>query len=148
MPTNSIVALAAEFTKITVAGTDISTYLDTIKITYQRDKIDVTSFAAGGNPVTRNNIRGAQVSDLSLTGPYDPAFAKLMELYIGSRTGVQVKLFGGSNTLPAQGDEVLSGYFSIFGYDWPYAVYNKSTLKFDLKIPDGALAPVVTYGTI
>lgn len=148
MPTTTTIALSGQFHKTLVGGVDLSQYFDEIRITYQRDMIDITTFMLGGNPVTRSNIRGAMVSDLSLNGPYDPAAAKALEFYIASRTGVQIKIYAGSNALPAQGDELLSGYFSILGFDWPYQTYQKSTLKFDCKIPDGATIPAVYYGAI
>lgn len=148
MPTTTPIALSGQFHKTLVGGVDLSQYIDEIRLTYQRDMLDQTTFVLGGGPVTRNNFRGALVSDLTLNGPYDPALAKALEPYIGSRTGVQIKIYAGSNALPAQGDELISGYFSIFSFDWPYQTYQKSTLKFDWKIPDGATTPAVYYGAI
>lgn len=148
MPTTTTIALSGQFHKTLVGGVDLSPYFDEIQLTYQRDMTDITVFALGGGPITRSNIRGAMVSDMSLNGPYDPALAKAMEFYMASRTGVQIKIYAGSNALPAQGDELISGYFSIFGVDWPYRTFQKSTLKFNLKIPDGATIPAVYWGAI
>lgn len=140
--------LSGQFHKILINGVDASQYIDEMRLNYQRDMIDITTFNTGGNPVTRNNIRGALVSDLRMNGPYDPAFAKMIEIWAASRTGVQIKAYAGSNALPTQGDELLSGYFSIFTIEWPYQTYQKSTLGIDWKIPDGAAVPAVYYGTV
>ena len=148
MPTNNTIALSGQFHKILVGGVDLSQYIEEMRVTFQRDRIDVTTFLTGGNPVTRSNMRGAQVSDGTINGPYDPAFVKAIEAYVGSRTGVQFKVYGGSNALPTLGDELLSGYFAIFAADWGYQTYQKSMIKLDLKIPDGASVPAVFYGTI
>jgi len=148
MPTTTTIALSGQFHKTVIGGVDLSPYFDEIQLTYQRDMLDITVFALGGGPVTRSNIRGAMISDMSLNGPYDPVLAKAMEIYMASRTGVLVQIYGGSNALPAQGDELISGYFSIFSVGWPYRTFQKSTLKFDCKIPDGAAVPAVYYGTI
>lgn len=138
MASNNNVVLSGQFHKILLDGVDISSYIDELRFTYQRDNVDVTTFAGSGNPISRGNVRGAKVSDVSMRGPYDPNFAKAVEYVIGSRTGALLKVYAGTNTLPTQGDELLSGYFSIFGYEWSYAAANKSQLNFDMKIPDGA----------
>lgn len=146
MPNNNAIALSGQYHKATLDGVDISAYIDEIRFTYQRDNVDVTTFRTGGQPTSRANIRGSKVSDVSLRGPYTPEFAKALEPLCGSRTGGLLKVYGGSNTLPAAGDEVLVGYFSVFGFEWSYTTANKSQLTFDMKIPDGATTVNTSYG--
>lgn len=148
MPSNNDVVLSGQFHKILLDGVDISAYIDELRFTYQRDNVDITTFGGSGKPISRANVRGAKVSDVSMRGPYDPNFAKAVEYLVGSRTGGLLKVYSGSNTLPTQGDELLSGYFTIFGYEWPYAAANKSQLSFDMKIPDGASVLDTSFGVV
>ena len=91
------------------AGTlvDISAYLTSVEPQRASVPIDLSTFAAGGVPVTSNLVRGAAQSEFTLKGLYDPAFAKIIRQIMAARGGFTLQIRSGSNAIPAQGDSLF-----------------------------------------
>lgn len=143
--------LSSQFVKVVIgtgSGTELSGYATTANTQIRHDLSDQTTFAAGGNPVTENQIQGAITSEWTLETVFDQTVIQALEPYIGSRTGVLFRVYSGSNALPTVGDELFSGYYSIFGISAPYNAGSDVRITFDLKIPDGATVAAPSIGTI
>lgn len=140
--------LSSQFVKVVVGtgtGTELSGYVTTSNTQMRHDMSDQTTFQTGGNPVTENQIQGAITSEWDLEIVFDATAIQTIEPYIGSRTGTLWRVYAGSNALPTVGDELFSGYFSPFGFNWNYATGQDVRISFPMKIPDGAttLAPAI-----
>ena len=114
----------------------------------KRDSADtnLTTFAAGGGPVTGTHIRGAAMSEWSLKALFDPTFAKLHRQVIAARSGVAFRQKAGTNAAPTAADESFSGTFCPIQYQLTYNTGAVATISTDMKIADGAAAP--TFGQI
>lgn len=134
------VKYGGEFTTIFWAGTEITAYFPPGDISPQLgvQPLDQTALRSGGNPTVVDNRRGILTSEFTLKTYYDPTLCKLMRQYVKSRTGALLQIMSGLNALPTIGDELFSGYYSIFSYSWPYMVNQVSQIDWELKIPDGA----------
>ena len=148
MPTTTTIALSGQFHKTLVGGVDLSQYFDEIRITYQRDMIDITTFMLGGNPVTRSNIRGAMVSDLSLNGPYDPAAAKALEFTSPRGRVCRSRYMQVATRCPRKGMSCCPGISPFWDSTGLTRPTRRARSKFDCKIPDRAIIPAVYYGAI
>jgi hypothetical protein len=126
---------------------EVTGYLDG-KIDFKRaaQPIDLTTFAAGGGPVTRNFVRGATLSEFQIPFLFDPVLAKLLRQVIAARGGTFIKLKFGSNAAPTFGDEYFYGQFVIPAFRLIYNTGAKATLLIEVKPADGGIAP--TFGVL
>ena len=131
------------------AGTliDVSQWIESIDPGRSSDPADVTTFAAGGGPVTSNIIRGAATGDFDINALYDPTFAKIVRQIIAARNGFVLQIKAGANNLPGQADELFTGTMVMLQYALTYNAGQVSTLKCSVKPCDGgAIAP--TFASI
>ncbi len=143
--------LSSQFVKTLVGtgtGTEVSGYLTTANPVLRHDMSDQTTFTSGGNPVTENQIQGAIQSEFTLETVMDQTVIQALEPQIGSRTGTLFRFYAGSNALPTNGDELFSGYYSIFGVTWNYNAGADVRLVWMLKIADGATTAAPSIGTV
>ena len=148
MPTAT---LSSQFVKVVIgtgSGTELSGYATTANTQMRHDMSDQTTFQSGGNPVTENQIQGAVQSEWQLEMVFDATAIQAVEPYIGSRQGTLFRVYAGANALPTNGDELFSGYYSIFGVTWNYNAGQDVRIMFDLKIPDGATTAAPSIGTV
>lgn len=148
MPTPT---LSSQFVKTVIgtgSGTEISGYLTTNNTQLRHQMSEQTTFSAGGNPVTENQIQGAITSEFSIETVYSETVIQVLEPYVGSRTGMLFRIYSGSNALPTVGDELFSGYYSIFNVTWNYNAGTDVRITWDFKIPDGASVAAPSIGTI
>lgn len=143
MPTNS-----AQFVQTMIAnaaGTliDVSPYLQgSVDPKRSSKDEDLSTFAAGGGPVTRTHIRGAAMSEFPLNFFYDPVIAKIIRQIIAARSGFLVSIRMGANNLPGPGDEVFTGTMTCLDFDLVTDTNKPMTLVCNLKPADGgAIVP-------
>jgi hypothetical protein len=145
MPTN-----ASQFGQQFIANaagtlTEISAYVTGADP--QRTSMDtnLTTFNAGGNPVSETHIRGAAQSEFTIKGLFDPVYAKLLREVIAAPNGVAYQQKAGSNAAPGQGDEIITGTYIPLKYTLTYKFGSPATIDVDMKIADGsAAAPAFT----
>lgn len=143
--------LSSQFVKTVIgtgSGTELSGYLTTNNTQLRHQMSDQTTFSTGGNPVTENQIHGAITSEFSIETVMSETLIQALEPYIGSRTGTLLRIYSGSNALPTVGDELFSGYYSIFDVKWNYNTGADARIVWDFKIPDGASVAAPSIGTI
>lgn len=143
--------LSAQFVKTVIGtgtGTEISGYLTSVNPVLRHDMSDQTTFTSSGNPVTENQIQGAIQSEFTFETTMDQTVIQALEPQIGSRTGTLWRFYSGTNALPATGDGLFSGYYSIFGVTWNYNAGADVRLVWMLKIADGATTAAPSIGTV
>jgi len=135
--------LSSEFSQVWIAnaaGTlvEISGYVPDVNPQRTNADTDVTTFNAGGLPVTENHIRGADQAEFQLKGLFDPVYAKLLRQVVAARSGAAFQSWHGSNAVPGPGDEFFGGTFCPLITTITYNTGAVATLDTDLKLADGA----------
>jgi hypothetical protein len=144
--------LAGAFVQVLIgnaAGTlvDISAYLTSVDPQRASAPTDLSTFAAGGGPISATLVRGPALSEFTLKGLYDPAFAKIVRQIMAARGGFTLQVKSGSNVAPTQGDVLFSGTYTCLQYKLIYNAGITATLEVEVKPCDGgAITPA--FGTI
>lgn len=125
---------------------EISNYVTACDPQVSNTDTNVSTYNAGGNPVTASHIRGAIASEFTVKGLFDPTYAKTIRQVIAARSGTNFTQKMGSNNILGQSDELFSATMCPVGYTITYNFGATATLDFDLKLADGAAVP--TYGSI
>ncbi len=120
---------------------EISNYITAADPQVSNADTNVSTFNAGGNPVTSTHIRGAISADFQAKGLFDPTYAKIMRQIIAIRAGTTYTQKAGSNNIPGQADELYAATVCPIGYTLTYNFGSTASMDFDLKLADGAGIP-------
>lgn len=118
--------------------TAIEGYLTSFTLTRGNEQTDVTSFNAGGLPVTEQMIWGAITSEMTINGYFVPAYWNLMRQIVGNRSGVRFQAQTGANVAPTSGNEAFSGTYLNDGIVLTYNTGAVSTLNATICPVDSA----------
>lgn len=122
--------------------TEVSSYITACDPKRDSADTDLTTFSTGGGYVTKTHTRGAAMSEWQLKGLFDPVYAKILRQVIAARSGVAFQQKSGTNAAPTSGDESFTGTYCPLQYTLTYNTGAPATIDTDMKIADGAAAPV------